>query len=64
MSNTTTSEPTGMGNNVTRVMLLVVLALVPGFAAHLYFFGWGILINSVICIITAYLCEAMMLRPA
>lgn len=62
MTTTNTTPATGGANNVTRIMLLVVLALVPGFAAHLYFFGWGLLINSIICIVTAYLCEAIMLR--
>lgn len=49
-------------NSVTRMMLLVVAALIPGYLAHIWFFGWGVLVNSVICVITALLCEAWMLR--
>jgi electron transport complex protein RnfD len=58
----TTSPHTLYSNNVTRMMLLVVAALLPGFAAHGYFFGYGILLNSVICVLTALLCEAAMLK--
>jgi len=51
-----------LGNSVTRMMLLVILALVPGYVAYVYFFGWGVIINSVICVITALLSEAVVLR--
>ena len=43
------------------MMLLVVAALVPAMCAYIWFFGWGIVINSVICIVTAYASEALML---
>mgnify|MGYP000033776591 CR=1 FL=1 len=49
-------------NSVTRMMLLVIAALIPGYLAYIWFFGWGVLINSVICVSTALLCEAWMLR--
>ncbi|MGB5672064.1 MAG: electron transport complex subunit RsxD [Sedimenticolaceae bacterium] len=48
--------------SVTRVMGLVLLALVPGTLAMLWFFGWGILINLGIAIITAVAAEATVLR--
>ncbi len=48
--------------SVTRVMGLVLLALVPGTLAMLWFFGWGILINLGIAIITAVAAEAAVLR--
>lgn len=51
-----------LSNNVTRVMLLVIVALIPGFAAHVYFFGYGIIVNSVVCIVTALVSEAIMLK--
>jgi electron transport complex protein RnfD len=49
-------------NSVTRMMLLLITALIPGFVAYVYFFGWGVLINSVLCVATAFLCEAAILR--
>ncbi len=48
--------------SVTRVMGLVLLALVPGTLAMLWFFGWGILINLGIAILTAVAAEATVLR--
>ncbi len=62
MSTFISSPHTLFTNNVTRIMLLVVAALIPGIAAHIYFFGIGIVINSIICIVTALLCEAGMLK--
>lgn len=55
------STPGMMSNSVTRMMLLVILALVPGYIAYIWFFGWGVIINSVICVVTALLAEAGML---
>ncbi len=43
-------------------MLWVVMAMIPAFAAHFWFFGWGIVINSVLCLTTALSCEAIILR--
>ncbi|MGB5639939.1 MAG: RnfABCDGE type electron transport complex subunit D, partial [Sedimenticolaceae bacterium] len=48
--------------SVTRVMGLVLLALVPGTLAMLWFFSWGILINLGIAILTAVAAEATVLR--
>lgn len=50
------------GNSVSRIMLLVLLALIPGILAQLYFFGWGLIINLAIAIPTALASEALMLR--
>ncbi|MCP5413291.1 MAG: electron transport complex subunit RsxD [Chromatiaceae bacterium] len=47
--------------SVTRVMALVLLALVPGTLAMLWYFGWGLLINLVIAVITAVVAEAAIL---
>ncbi|EGV50199.1 electron transport complex subunit RsxD [Candidatus Endoriftia persephone] len=49
-------------NRVDRIMLQVVLALLPGILAMVIFFGWGVLINSVIAIASALLFEALALR--
>lgn len=48
-------------NTVTRMMLWVVIALVPGIIAQVIFFGWGVLINASIAIASALLCEAFIL---
>lgn len=47
--------------SVTQVMGLVLLALVPGTAAMFWYFGWGILINLTIAIVSAVAAEAAML---
>ena len=47
--------------SVTRMMLWVVLALVPGIIAQIVFFGWGVIINASIAIATALLCESLIL---
>ena len=49
-------------NSVTRIMLLVILALIPGIIAQVYFFGWGVIINITIAVSTAIVAEAAMLR--
>lgn len=48
-------------NNVSRIMLHVILALVPGIIASLVIFGWGILINLLTASTTALACEALIL---
>ena len=48
--------------SVTRIMGLVLLALVPGTLAMVWYFGWGVLINLVIAILTAVAAEAAVLR--
>ncbi len=47
--------------SVTKVMLQVLLAMVPGLAAYIWFFGWGIVINILIASTVALGCEAAML---
>ncbi|RTZ73229.1 MAG: electron transport complex subunit RsxD [Gammaproteobacteria bacterium] len=49
-------------NSVTRLMALVLLALVPGVAALVWYFGWGVMINIVIATTTAVAAEAVILR--
>jgi electron transport complex protein RnfD len=48
--------------SVQSVMLRVLLALVPGIAAYVWFFGAAILIQIVLASVTALAAEAVMLR--
>ena len=57
------SSPHAHGARPTsRVMLLVILAALPGLLAQTWFFGWGNLINVIWCILLALAAEAAMLR--
>lgn len=46
----------------SRIMLLVVLATVPGIAAQLWFFGWGTLLQILLAIVSALAGEAAILK--
>ncbi|CBG88200.1 electron transport complex subunit RsxD [Citrobacter rodentium] len=46
----------------SRIMLLVILAAVPGIAAQVWFFGWGTLFQLVLACASALLAEALVLR--
>ncbi|WP_455235367.1 electron transport complex subunit RsxD [Thiogranum longum] len=50
------------GNDVTRLMTQVMLALIPGALCLLWFFGWGVLFNLLITTLTAVGGEAAFLR--
>ena len=54
------------GNTVSRVMLDVLIALVPAFAASCFFFGWNaprlVAICVASCLATEWLCRRMMKR--
>ena len=57
------SSPYGVRpNRVDQVMLQVILALIPGMLAMIWFFGWGIAINLVLASLFAVLTEAFVLR--
>jgi len=59
----TTTSPHNTGpNSVTLLMLRVIIALIPGIAAYIWFFGWGLAINISIAITTALLSEALVLK--
>jgi electron transport complex protein RnfD len=47
---------------VPAVMRRVLYALVPAAACHVWFFGYGLLINFLICALAAMLAEAAVLR--
>ena len=48
--------------SVTMVMMLVMLALLPGILAYIFLFGIGVLLNLTIAIITAVIAEYFILR--
>ncbi|WP_293385566.1 electron transport complex subunit RsxD [Natronospirillum sp.] len=48
--------------SVQQVMFRVWLATLPGFAALIWFFGWGYLINALLAVSTALVAEAIILR--
>lgn len=50
------------GASVTRLMGEVLLALVPGIAAHLWYFGWGLAVSLAVAVPVALACEIAMLR--
>lgn len=58
---TPTSPHIHSGASVTTVMLRVVYALVPGIALYWWFFGAGVLVNIALALLTALVCEALML---
>ena len=49
-------------NSVTSMMLNVIYALIPGIVIYVIFFGWGVVINITIAVITALLTEVLMLQ--
>ncbi len=53
-------EMTAPGS-ITRIMLHVLYALIPGIIAYVIFFGWGVVINIIIAVITALTVEVVML---
>ena len=59
---TTSSPHTKHINRVDKVMLQVVLALIPGILAMIFYFGWGVLINLVLAVIAAAAFEAIVIK--
>ncbi len=59
---TLSSPHTSRPNSIDRVMLRVILALIPGAAALIWYFGWGIAINMALASATAVAAEALMLH--
>ena len=59
---TYSSPHTDQPNSVTAVMLQVILALIPGALAMIWYFGWGILINMLLATATALACESLALH--
>ncbi|MCU7920856.1 MAG: electron transport complex subunit RsxD [Candidatus Thiodiazotropha sp. (ex Epidulcina cf. delphinae)] len=59
---TLSSPHTQRPNRVDRIMLQVALALLPGTAALTFYFGWGVLVNVVLAIVSALVFEALAIR--
>jgi len=49
-------------SSITRVMLNVIMALIPGIIAYVIFFGWGVVLNIIVAVITAIATEVFMLQ--
>ena len=49
-------------STVTKVMLRVAYALIPGMLVYSWLFGWGVIINVLLASVTALATEALMLR--
>lgn len=63
MSGVIVSSPyTNRPNRIDRLMLEVILALIPGTMAMIWYFGWGVLINLVLAGLFAVLTEAASLK--
>jgi len=61
--NSATSSPHIIRDNgITKIMLQVLLALIPGTAAMFYFFGWGVLFNLLIAVTVALATESVLLK--
>ncbi|MDM7322761.1 MAG: RnfABCDGE type electron transport complex subunit D, partial [Gammaproteobacteria bacterium] len=58
---TTTSPHITPNSEVSRLMRQVLLALVPGTLAAIWFFGWGVLINILLAVAAGLAAEALML---
>lgn len=56
------SPHTHQRRTTSDLMQLVALAMVPGIIAQWYFFGWGVILQIVLAIITAYAAEALCLH--
>ena len=50
------------GASVSKIMLRVCLALLPGIGVSVWFFGYGILINIGLSCMTALVCETLVLK--
>ncbi|MDT7525524.1 electron transport complex subunit RsxD [Pseudidiomarina sp. GXY010] len=46
----------------TQVMRWVYLAVIPGILVHSYFFGLGIILQLLLALLTAWICEAAVMR--
>lgn len=59
----THSSPHRIGpQSVTRVMGMVLIALIPGTIALWWYFGWGVIVNITVATLTAVATEALILR--
>ncbi|BGI50908.1 MAG: electron transport complex subunit RsxD [Arsenophonus endosymbiont of Ceratovacuna japonica] len=47
--------------NISKLMLWVIIAIIPGIVCQIYFFGNGIIYQILLSIITAFICESIAL---
>ncbi|MFT7685611.1 MAG: electron transport complex protein RnfD [Candidatus Azotimanducaceae bacterium] len=50
------------GNSTNKIMLVVLIALVPGFLMSIFYFGIGIATNVAVCIVTCLALESLVLK--
>jgi len=62
MSNIHSSPYIQQNESISRIMLAVLYALIPGTLVYIHYFGWGVLINITIAVITAVICEIAILK--
>jgi len=48
--------------STSQIMQLVIVALIPGILAEIYFLGWGVIINLILCSLYAVSAEAFVLK--
>jgi len=60
--NTSSSPHIHSGSDVSQLMQQVMLALLPGIALYVWFFGWGVVVNILLAMGTALALEAAMLK--
>ncbi len=52
----------GRLNRTDQIMFQVILALIPGTLAMVWYFGWGVLINMALASFFALACEALAMK--
>jgi electron transport complex protein RnfD len=62
ISNLFVSSPHGkVGLTTNQVMRMVCYACIPGIAAQTFIFGWGVIVQALLCILIALVSEALVL---
>jgi electron transport complex protein RnfD len=51
-----------LNENISRMMLAVIFALIPGILVYIKYFGWGVVMNISFAVITAVFCEVLILK--
>ncbi len=50
------------GLRISHIMLQVIAALIPAIICYTWFFGWGLIINTLLAVLVALASEALMLK--
>ncbi len=57
------SAPHEQGLTTTgRMMRILMLSLIPAFLVQMYFFGWGIFVNTILTLVTCLVTEGIILK--